>query len=577
MDSKDVRERFLKFFEERGHTIVSSSSLVPNDPSVLLTTAGMQQFKPYYTGDADPMKDFGSKNTVSIQKSFRTSDIDEVGDQTHLTFFEMMGNFSFGGYFKEEAITYAHEFIVGELGLPISYVTVFEGLDSVGVEKDEESRRIWEALGVGDIREDTMEEVFWGPTGLSGPCGPTTEVYCKNAVGEDVEVWNIVFNEFFFDGSREELLSGSSGKKLKPLEIPGVDTGMGFERLMMIVQGKRNVFETDLFAFGGEVSNQRGRVLVDHMRAAAFLISDGVRPSNTDRGYVLRRLLRRAMVHGGGDFDAGEFIEALVRFYGPYYPELNAKVIVAMFGEEREKFGSAMTRGLAKLEKMSSVDAKSAFLLFESYGLPYEVIKEVGGSRAAGLSREAFGAEFARHRQVSRAGAEKKFGGHGLVLDTGELKAGDAEELQKATRLHTATHLLQAGLRKVLGSEVRQMGSDVSAKRTRFDFSFSRKLTDEEVSRVETFMNENVAAELPVNFEEMSLSDAQKTGALHFFKEKYPDRVRVYYIGDSLESAVSKEFCGGPHVSNTKEIGRVRISKQEAVGSGVRRIRAIIE
>src|SRR3989344_6078997 len=257
MDSATIRKKFLKFFEERGHAVVSSSSLVPDDPSVLLTTAGMQQFKPYYTGEGDAMRDFGSLNTVSIQKSFRTSDIDEVGDETHLTFFEMLGNFSFGykpgeprspkeGYFKEEAIKLAHEFITKEMGFPISYVTIFEGSDSVP--KDEESRRIWQSLGVKDIREEGIEDNFWGPTGNAGPCGPTTEIYCENSAGGEAEIWNIVFNEFFFPGSRAELLSGASGEKLEKLKTPGVETGMGLERLAMIAQNKKNIFETDLFA-----------------------------------------------------------------------------------------------------------------------------------------------------------------------------------------------------------------------------------------------------------------------------------------------------------------------------------------
>ncbi|MFY9463147.1 MAG: alanine--tRNA ligase-related protein, partial [Candidatus Sungiibacteriota bacterium] len=312
MQSSEIRRKFLEFFEKRGHAVVPSSSLIPDDPSVLLTTAGMQQFKPYYTGEADPMtsihptlgRPLGTRNAVSIQKSFRTSDIDEVGDEQHLTFFEMMGNFSFGGYFKKEAIQYAFDFLTKEIGVAISYITIFQGKEEIGVPKDEESRAIWQSLGVKDIREEGMEDVFWGPTGSAGPCGPTTEIYCKNAAGQDIEIWNIVFNEFFFAGSREELLSGISGKKLEKLKTPGVDTGMGLERLAMISQGKKNIFETDLFSpfmlflrGNPEYQEQHGRIVADHTRAAIFLLADGVRPSNKERGYILRRLIRRAVAH----------------------------------------------------------------------------------------------------------------------------------------------------------------------------------------------------------------------------------------------------------------------------------------
>jgi alanyl-tRNA synthetase len=291
MQSSEIRQKFLNFFQAKGHSIVPSSSLLPDDPSVLLTTAGMQQFKPYFTGEGDPVKDFGSKNTVSIQKCFRTSDIEEVGDERHLTFFEMLGNFSFGGYWKPEAITYAHEFITKELNLQISYVTIFKGSDVVP--KDLESKEIWNSLGIQDVREEGIDDVFWGPTGNSGPCGPTTEIYCKNAEGKDIEIWNIVFNEFMCSGSREDLLAGKAN--LTSLAIKGIDTGMGLERLVMVVQGKENVFETDLFSkiialLPADWSEKKKRIFADHGRATAFLIVDGVRPSNKGAGYILREL-----------------------------------------------------------------------------------------------------------------------------------------------------------------------------------------------------------------------------------------------------------------------------------------------
>ena len=567
--------------------MVSSSSLIPDDPSVLLTTAGMQQFKKYYTEPEMADRDFGSRNTASIQKSFRTSDIDEVGDETHLTFFEMMGNFSFGGYFKKEAIAYANEFITGVLGLPISYVTVFGGTPSYEIVshkigRDDESVKIWRALGVGDIREEGMEEVFWGPTGSAGPCGPTTEIYCKNGSGEDIEIWNIVFNEFFFDGSREELLSGASGKKLERLKTPGVDTGMGLERLAMVSQGKKNIFETDLFqpliaGLNPIIPERAKRIAADHLRAAVFLAADGVRPSNKERGYILRRLLRRAIVF---EPDILHLARVVIDGYGAFYPELlqEKENIFAVIGDEHHKFSGTLQRGLKELERMETVDAKAAFNLYESYGLPYEVIKDYdGGEKAQGLRREAFDEEFKKHQEISRAGAETKFGGHGLYLKTGEVTIRDESEAEKVTRLHTATHLLHAGLRAVLGPEARQDGSDITVERTRFDFRFPRKVTAEELAKVEEGVNEAIQRNLSVKWEEMSYEEAAARGALGFFREKYPARVKVYSIFDhATGEVISRELCGGPHVERTGQIGHFKIIKEESSSAGVRRIRAII-
>ena len=594
MESAEIRKKFRTFFEKNGHKWVASSSLVPDDPSVLLTTAGMQQFKKYYTGERDAMKDFGSKNTASIQKSFRTSDIDEVGDETHLTFFEMMGNFSFGGYWKKEAIGLAHEFITKELGLAVSYVTVFNGSDAVP--KDKESMDIWNSLGVKDIREEGMEDVFWGPTGTSGPCGPTTEIYCKNTDGKDVEIWNIVFNEFLCSGSREELLTGRA--KLTPLKTKGIDTGMGLERLAMISQEKKNIFETDLFKqfinllqesapdiMGDRkfdmkkmvISDPVKRVIVDHARGVVFLITDGVLPSNKDAGYILRRLMRRYIFRM---YSIGDYFEPLKRiavFYKAFYSELDYKKIESVFLAELSKFEKTLTVGLGELYKMTSIDSVSAFNLYQSYGLPYEVIKDYAGNKAKNLNREDFDKEFAKHQKTSRAGAEKKFGGHGLILDTGELKAGNEDELKKVLRLHTATHLLQGALREVLGPEVHQMGSDITPERTRFDFGFPRKMTPDEVKKVEEVVNQKIKEDMQVGFKEMPKAEAEKLGALHFFKEKYPDPVKVYYVGKDIKSAWSKEFCGGPHVAHTGEIGHFRIAKEEAVGAGVRRVRGVVD
>ncbi len=571
MNSSDLRKKFLDFFKARGHAIVPSSSLIPDDPSVLFTTAGMQQFKRYFTGELDPMKDFGSKNVVSIQKCFRTSDIDEVGDESHLTFFEMLGNFSFGGYWKKEAIVYAHEFIAKELGLSIDYVSIFEG--DKDVPADEESEKIWKSLGIKDIRKFRREDNFWGPTGAEGPCGPTSEVYVRG-----LEVWNLVFNEYYCD----------KNKKLTPLKTKGIDTGMGLERLAMMVQNTPTIFETDLFDFlikqmPRDLPTTTKRIIADHVRGIAFLISDGVRPSNREAGYVLRRLMRRVISYSyqkNIGISPETLLSSVVEKFKDIsnYKNLDSQLMESTFKNEYGKFIRTVGSGLKELEKLKSVDAKTAFKLYESYGLPYEVIKEFeGGIRAKDLKREDFDKEFEKHQEISRAGVEKKFGGHGLTLDTGELKAGSEEEQKKVIRFHTATHLLHQALRDVLGNEVEQRGSDITPERTRFDFAFPRKVTPEELKRVQEIVNEKIKADLPVRVIEMSKENAEKTGALRFFNGKYGDRVTVYFIGDSLENAFNKEFCAGPHVSHTGEIGKFKITKEESSSAGIRRIRAVIQ
>jgi alanyl-tRNA synthetase len=568
MQSSEIRQKFLTFFEARGHTIVSSSSLIPDDPSVLLTTAGMQQFKKYFTGELDPVKDFGSKNTVSIQKSFRTSDIDEVGDESHLTFFEMLGNFSFGGYWKKEAIQYAYDFITKEMGLKIDYVTIFEGESNVPA--DEESEKIWRALDPNIvIKRFGRADNFWGPTGNEGPCGPTTEIYVNG-----IEIWNIVFNQYY----------QKTDKTLEPLKTPGIDTGMGLERLAMVAQNLPTIFETDIFSslvalLPQEFGMRTKRIVADHARAIVFLISDGVRPSNKEAGYILRRLVRRVIALGrleGGMLRFPAVLSAVVRLYKPFYPALNEENILSVFEEERGKFEKTLTVGIKELARVDTIDAKAAFKLFESYGLPYEIIKEVGGVRAATLTRESFDEEFKRHQEISRAGNTGKFGGHGIYLKTGEVTVKDESELTKVTRLHTATHLMHAALREVLGPEVKQNGSDITVERTRFDFMFPRKLTDEEIKKVEALVNEAVKNDLPVTCVEMPKREAEKTGALFFFRERYPEKVKVYYMGKTMEDAFSKEFCGGPHVTHTGEVGEFKIVKQESVGANMRRIRAVI-
>jgi len=556
MTHGEIREKFRKFFESKGHKWVASSSLLPSDPSVLFTTAGMQQFKPYYTGAADAMKDFGSLNTASIQKSMRTSDIDEVGDDSHLTFFEMLGNFSFGDYWKREAIAYAHEFITKEMGLTIDYVSVFEG--EANIPADEESQKIWQELAPGiTIKKFGRADNFWGPTGTEGPCGPTTEIYVNG-----VEIWNIVFNEYYqnADGT------------LKPLETKGIDTGMGLERLAMAVQQKRNVFETDLFSpvieiLPAELKDWAKRIIADHTRASVFMISDGMVPSNKEQGYVLRRLLRRMAIQlSSVGINHELIISKIIEQYKSFYT-FDAVKILDTVNVEIKKFQNTLAQGRKELESLQTIDEVSAFTLYQSYGLPFEVIKDLGGEKAASLTREKFDEEYKRHQDISRAGAEKKFGGHGMT-------DGEADPIK--VRLHTATHLVVAALEKVLGEKLPQAGSDITAERLRFDFKFPRKVTPEELKQAEDMANEIVAKDVPVTCEEMDVDKAFKSGASGAFKDKYGDRVKVYSIGEP-GNYFSRELCGGPHVTHTGEVGHITIIKEESVSGGNRRIRATVE
>ena len=562
MESNELRKKFLEFFEKRGHKIVPSSSLIPTDPSVLFTTAGMQQFKPYYLGEKSPY----GKNVASCQKCFRTSDIDEVGDERHLTFFEMLGNFSFGGYFKKEAINFAFDFLFKELKLPLKRATftIFGGDEKVP--EDKESFEIWMEIGIGKekIKKGDRKDNFWGPTGIEGPCGPTTEIHI-----DGTEIWNLVFNEFYQDRDG----------KLTHLKQKGVDTGMGLERLAMIFQKKSSVFETDLFlpifkALNLNEKKREARIIVDHLKGASFLISEGILPSNIERGYVLRRLLRRVILYSKIlNLKKDEIFLAIfqiAKIYQSVYPEIFSKKeeIQTVIEKESEKFEKTLKEGLKILEKEIKklkeknekyLPSKLVFNLYQSFGFPFELVKEIAQKEEILVSEKEFKKEFQRHQEISRKGAEKKFGGIGLTPS------------YEAVKLHTATHLLHAALRKILGEKVKQMGSDISTERLRFDFSFDRKLTEDELKKVEDLVNQKIEEGLEVKREEMSLKEALESGALAFFKEKYPERVSVYSIGD-----FSKEICAGPHVKNTSELGKFKIVKEESAGRGIRRIRAIL-
>lgn len=573
MRSGEIRQKFLYFFEKKGHKIVPSSSLIPTDPSVLFTTAGMQQFKPYFLGEKSPW----GPNVVSVQKCLRTSDIDEVGDERHLTFFEMLGNFSFGGYFKEEAIKLAHEFIFQELKLPKenAYATVFAGDERVP--EDKESAEIWKKLGMPEnkILKRSREDNFWGPTGAEGPCGPTTEIHINGT-----EIWNIVFNEYYCDKEGQ----------LTPLKQKGVDTGMGLERLAMVVRGKQSVFETDLLGSLLELVHKDlpinvRRIITDHIRAIAFLISDGIRPSNKDTGYVLRRLIRRVIAYAyrkNIGSSPQSMLELVVNQYKefPDYKNLNSKIVLGVFNQEYEIYKKTVGPEVEHIEKIflsyknrgkTLIPPAVIFDLHQSAGVIFDTSSDVANELGLKVDREAFERDLEHHQEISRAGQAKKFGGHGLILDTGEVKAANEEELKKVTRLHTATHLLQAALRRVLGPEVRQRGSDITAERLRFDFTFPRKITSEELNAVERLVQEKIGENLKVEMQEMQLAEAFSDGALTVEGARYPEKVKVYSVNN-----FSKEVCGGPHVEQTGEIGSFKITKEASVAAGIRRIRATV-
>jgi len=573
-----VIQQFVGYFESQGHIQVDSSALLPKgDTSVLFTTAGMQQFKSYYLGTPSP---YGNR-VVSVQKCLRVDDIDEVGDETHNTFFEMLGNFSFnypqgeGSYFKTEAIRFGYELIAEQLGMQIDYVTIFAGDEKSP--KDTETLAIWQDLarekGIDlEIRELGREDNFWGPTGAEGPCGPTTEIFVN-----DVEVWNIVFNQYYskIDG------------ELEILPQQGVDTGGGLERIMTQLEGVSSVYDTSIFAvvmsdlkvsFQGQEESVY-RVLFDHIRASTFLLAEGVVPSNKEQGYVLRRLLRKVMSLTNSYDRALELIfdtvDSIIEVYKDRYIDLVVAKdsIKSLIQDEYALFQDALSRGMKmankilKKKRVPHMSGEEAFLLASTYGLSPEVLKLQGLS----FDEQDFENYKTEHQAVSRAGATKKFGGHGLILDNGELKAANEEELAVVTRLHSATHLLNQALREVLGPEVEQRGSDITAERTRFDFSFDRKLTPEEIKEVEDRVNTYIEQGAEVVITNMPLEESKKSGALYLVNRNYPEFVDVYSFGD-----ISKELCGGPHIKNTKEIGQFKIKKEEAVARGVRRIRGII-
>ncbi len=640
MNSSDVRKKYLDFFVARGHVAIPSASLIPDgDTTTLFTGSGMQPLLPYLLGKPHT----AGKRITDSQKSFRAEDIDEVGDNRHTTFFEMLGNWSFGDYWKKEQLGWFFEFLTNtEKGIGLKperlYVTVFSGDEQYGIPADHDSVLIWKDLfasrGVPDVRavELLTEEQastlgmqggrifyygakknWWSRSGTPDkmparePGGPDSEVFYEfESVAHDtrfgaychpncdcgrfMEIGNSVFMEYI------KTESGTFEK----LSQRNVDFGGGLERITAASNDDPDIFHIDLLdplivampTAPTDIRNKR--IIADHIRSAVFLINDGVVPSNKDRGYVLRKLIRRAVAHTDtfrkGSFsgvdtiskgltndleDIFQAIKIVCKNYEAMY-RLDFEKTIHVLREECDRFYSSYKNGMRELRKYEIINADVAFKLYESFGLPYEVIKEFSDDRAKDLTREDFNKKLDAHRQLSKAGAQKKFGGHGLLLDTGELKAANQEELQIVTRLHTTTHLIHQALRRVLGDSVHQAGSDITKERARFDFTYDRKLTNDEICQVEDIVNEVIRQDMPVQKIVLPKADAEKTGALFFFKEKYPDPVNIYFVGHSIEDAFSKEFCGGPHVAHTGEIGHVRIAKEEAVASGVRRIRVVL-
>lgn len=593
MNSIDIRKRFLQFFEDRDHAIIPSASLIPaDDPSVLFTTAGMQPLVPYLLGQEHPK----GKRVVNVQKCVRTQDIEEVGDNTHDTFFEMLGNWSFGDYFKEEAITWSYEFLMDkEKGLGLDpdrlYVTCFAGNDDVP--KDTESAKIWKSLGVPEDRIYFLgiKDNWWSP-GPDGPCGPDTEMFYdvtedglgdldmrgfKEADGRQqlVEIWNDVFMEY--EKKNNEVI----GK----LDQQNVDTGAGLERLAMVMQDAGSIFATDLFLpimekiddlKEGE-DQQAERIVADHIRTASFIIAADVQPDNTGRGYVLRRLLRRSVQYGDklgiAQGDLLQLVPAVVSVYKETYPEISEQeaLITATIKAEENAFRDTLMRGRKEFEKIDGdISGKQAFDLYQTHGLPLEITQQLAEEKEVAVDVPAFEAEMAEHRKLSQETGGKQFAG------------GLADSQVETVKLHTATHLLNQALRDVLGGHVGQEGSNITTERLRFDFTHDEALTEDQIKQVEKLVNEKIAAGLSVECKEMSTDEAKNAGAIYLSQADYPDEVTVYEMAhpESHEKGgviYSREICMGPHVENTGTLGTFKIIKEESSSAGVRRIKAVLE
>lgn len=586
MNALELRKKYIQFFEEHGHKAIPSAPVVPeNDPTVLFTTAGMHPLVPYLLGQPHPQ----GKRLTDYQKCIRTGDIEDVGDASHLTFFEMLGNWSLGDYFKEESIQMSYELLSERLGFDMNRisVTVFGGED--GIPRDQEAAEIWERVGIPKERIYfcNREHNWWGPAGETGPCGPDTEIFydtgkepCSDhcdptcSCGKYLEIWNNVFMQY------NKKKDGS----LEPLTQKNVDTGMGLERVIGLLEHKDSVYDTELFAsilakikgLAANPNEKSARIIADHLRTSIFMIVDGVRPSNVDQGYILRRLLRRAIRHMRKIECHPDHIQELVKAFieeilQEMYPETKANeaTVVEVIGEEKDKFMKTLENGEKELAK-NVQKAKEAgetklagdvvFRLYDTFGFPPEMTAELAKESSLTIDMKEFDERFKKHQELSRAGAEQKF------------KGGLADHSEKTTAYHTATHLLHKALQIVLGPHATQKGSNLTAERLRFDFAHPQKVTPEQLQQVEDIVNEQIQRDLVVTCEEMSLEEAKASGATGLFENKYGDKVKVYTIGD-----FSKEICGGPHVERTGGMGHFKIKKEEAVSSGVRRIKAVLE
>ena len=592
MKSYELREKYLQFFKEHGHTIIPSASLIPeNDPTVLFTTAGMHPLVPYLLGEKHP----GGKRLCDVQKCVRTGDIDEVGDYSHCTFFEMLGNWSLGDYFKEEAIAMSFEFLTSEKWLGIEkdrlYFTVFEGDNDAP--RDDESAGIWKSHGVdpSHIFYLPKKDNWWGPAGKEGPCGPDTEMFIdtgKESCGENchpgcscgkyLEIWNDVFMQYYKN------LDGT----FKTLSQQNVDTGMGLDRTIAVLQGVPSVYDTDIYEliikkveelsgkkYGqDEKTTKAMRIVADHIRSATFMIGDpkGITPSNVDQGYVLRRLIRRAVRYAGNlGIESGKLnviAKSVIKTYKDYYPELlmhEDKIMTELLLEE-ERFVKTLDKGLIEFDKLiktlegNTISGKNAFRLYDTFGFPVEMTIELAEEKGLTVDIEDFEKHFEEHKQVSHQGAEKRFAG------------GLADAQEETAKLHTATHLLLGALRRQLSGDIEQRGSNITAERLRFDFNFPRKLTEEELKNLEKEVNDIINQDVEVICEELPIEEARNSGATGIFGSKYGDVVKVYTMGK-----YSKEICGGPHAKSTGDLGSFKILKEESSSSGVRRIKAVIK
>ena len=585
MTASELRQKYLDFFKSKNHAIISSASLIPeNDPTVLFTTAGMHPLVPYLMGQKHP----AGVRLADAQKCVRTDDIDEVGDATHHTFFEMMGNWSLGDYFKQDSIRYSWEFLTSPqwLGLDPNRLAVSVFIGDENAPFDEESYNLWLSLGMpaSRIAKLPKKNNWWGPAGTTGPCGPDTEIFYwsgdKDSVpgsfNDDNDLWVEIWNNVFMQYNKQ-----ADGTFI-PLAQKNVDTGLGLERVTAVLNNCDN-YQTDLFinlvnkveelsgkkySEGGEVLRAI-RIIADHIKAATFIIGDerGVSPSNTGQGYIVRRLIRRAVRYGRnlGINDLlwiKEVAKVVISDYEKVYPELrrNEAFILENLDKEEEKFINTLENGLKEFNKISGdIDGVTAFNLYQSYGFPVEITEELARERGKKVDLEGFKAELTKHQELSRTASAGKF------------KGGLADNSEATTKLHTAAHLLLAALRQVLGDGVYQKGSNITAERLRYDFSYPEKMTPEQIKEVEGLVNEAISKKISVKCEEISLEEAKKDGAMGVFDSKYGEKVKVYTIGD-----FSKEICGGPHVDNTEKLGNFSIVKEESSSSGVRRIKAVL-